>query len=145
MGYTTQFEGELKFNRELKASEILKLQSVSGENPDDLAGWERRNKEDELSYIQYELNKTLDGLKWDGSEKFYCAVEALNFILHNLRKESPDLRLIGFLRAQGEELGDIWEIRIDEEGWAYRKELPTMADIVECPHCSEKFRLSEVL
>lgn len=142
MGYTTEFSGELKFNRELKASEILLIQSMAQENPDDHPEWVR-TEGDQYSYIKWELTNNLNALQWDGGEKFYNAVEALNMLIKTLWVESPDLRLSGVLNAQGEEIGDLWQIHIGADGLAYQKDLPKPEDLVTCPHCDEQFRLSD--
>lgn len=142
MGYTTKFDGVLSFNRELTDAEILKLQSFNQENPDDHPNWVRTDG-DRYSYIQWEVSPCFGGIQWDGSEKFYNSVEALNMVIKTMWLASPDLRLSGTILAQGEEAGDVWQIHIGEDGLAYSKEIPKPSDLIICPHCDNSFILSE--
>lgn len=141
MGYSTEFEGILRFTHQLSVPQLAKLQSFFGENPDDHTDW-LKTPGDKYSYVQYELTKDFTGLKWDGGEKFYYAVEALNLILLNMRAEWPDFGLEGQLEAQGEEMRDRWLLVI-ENGLAVRKEIKIEGSIYECPHCHEQVITSE--
>lgn len=141
MGYTTEFEGALKFTRQLTVPELAMLQTFMGEDPDDHPEW-IKNPGDKYSYIQYEITKDFTGIKWDGGEKFYYAVEALNLIIVNMQREFPDFGLTGELHAQGEEVRDRWILAI-EDGKAVKKELKIEGAIYECPHCGEEVITSE--
>lgn len=63
MGYTTNFKGELKFTKELKASELAKLSSMLGEDCREHPEWDY---EGPLYYIDLELLEDFSGIKWDG-------------------------------------------------------------------------------
>lgn len=126
MGYTTQFSGILKFTKPLTAEEELALQPMMGEDTDDL------KKNDDIDfvmpegwrggYIQLEIAKDKSGLQWDGSEKFYNAVETVNSVIMTMQKKFPGFGLKGGLLAQGEETGDIWKLLI-REGKAIAEEI----------------------
>lgn len=104
MGYTTKFTGTLRFPENMT---IDCLQQVSGlmgcEAPDDTSGWR---------YMQFRINKSLTGIEWDGSEKFYGAVEAVNWLTQKIREQYHDFRLAGELLAQGEYQDDIWKLAV---------------------------------
>ena len=141
MGYQTDFDGVLKFKNEPSMQEIKKINKLMNfldpdEHPEFL-----RNPGDKLSYIQFELTDDIDGIKWDGSEKFYNAVEAVNFILLNMRAEFPDFGFTGELLARGESAKDVWKLAI-VDGKAVRVDI-SVGDSYECPHCREEFLLSE--
>ena len=118
MGYTTQFSGILKFTNPLTAEEELALQPLMGEDTDSLKkndaidfvmpeGWRG-------GYIQLEIAKDKSGLQWDGSEKFYNAVETVNSVIMTMQKKFPDFGLKGGLIAQGEGVGDVWKLLIKD-------------------------------
>lgn len=141
MGYTTKFDGELKFIKPLTTVELAYLnQYLTSKDPDDFP--DAILPEGELRYIQFELTKDFSGIKWDGSEKFYEAENAVNFLLLNMQKEYPDFGFTGQLYAQGEEVADRWLLVI-ENGVAVRKEVKIEGDIYECPNCGEHVVTSE--
>jgi hypothetical protein len=141
MGYQTEFKGQLSFNRELTGSELAFLKSMFWIDDDDLAKGEWVVPEDKPHYVQLELSPDFSGIQWDGSEKFYKAVEAVNFVILNMRHRYPDFALTGRLQAQGEEFEDRWELVIGEDGLAHQVDLPAPGQVVKCPHCEEKFSL----
>lgn len=141
MGYSTDFEGVLKFKHSITVPEIAKLNEFFGENPDDHPEWKKRDG-DKYSYLQYDLTKDMTGLQWDGNEKFYYAVEALNLIIDNMKAEFPEFELEGHLDAQGEEMSDRWVLQI-VDGQAVRKDVVIEGEIYECPHCGEQVITSE--
>jgi hypothetical protein len=141
MGYTTQFDGTLRFTHELSVPQLAKLQTFFGEDPSDHPEW-LKEPGDQYSYLQYELTKDFTGLEWDGGEKFYNAVEALNLILLNMRAEWPGFGLEGELHAQGEDMRDRWVLAI-ENGRAVRRDVKIEGSIYECPGCGEHVITSE--
>lgn len=143
MGYTTEFEGILKFTRPLTAEQELYLQTIcSGdlEDPDDHPDWIK--PKGNLSYIQYVIAPDKSGIQWDENEKFYYAENACNLVILTMQAKFPDFGLEGSLRAQGEEIGDIWDLAI-VNGVAVRRELPKPEDTITCPHCNEDFLLKD--
>jgi hypothetical protein len=126
MGYTTDFQGKLEFTTDLNADQLDKVRSFLGEYcghhpewdvPEDLQGM----------VIDLELTDDNNGLQWDVSEKTYYMVEAVNVIILNMRKEMPDFSLKGKFIAQGDDIGDTWELLI-ENGFAIKKEIPQTGD-----------------
>ncbi len=127
MGYTTQFKGELKFKTDLTVPQLKELSKWMGE---DCPG---------ASYIKFEITKEMDGIKWDGSEKFYQAVEAVNWLTDHMREQWPDFAFTGELLAQGEEFEDRWRLSVDESGWASKVKMAIDETLVKCPHCRKQF------
>ena len=93
-------------------------------------------------YVQLGLTTDKTGIRWDGNEKFYDAVEAVNFVIDNARTRIPDFGLSGQFEAQGEEIGDHWFLTIGDDGFAKRAEAPKVGDNVICPSCGHKFLLN---
>lgn len=106
MGYTTKFSGVLKFVNPITPEQILKLQTILGEDCRDHPEWGARH----LSYIDLKITKDSAGLQWDGSEKTYDLPEKVNVVIDQMQKEFPEFALTGRLLAQGEEVGDVWHL-----------------------------------
>ncbi len=139
MGYTTRFTGELKFTKELTASQLAHLKTILGEDVRDHREWEIREGEDGLYYIQFELTDKFDGIQWDGSEKFYGATTAANVVIREMRKVMPDFGLSGQLLAQGEDADDHWILRVGPDGYARKVKMKWIGECVECPECGHHF------
>lgn len=139
MGYSTSFKGELKFTKELKASELAELNKFLGEDCRDHPEWNAKN----LSYIDLELTKDFTGLQWNGAEKTYDLVEKTNVLIREMKKVCPNFELTGELLAQGEDVGDVWILAI-ENGVAKEKTIDlSHKKKVKCPHCRNEFFLEE--
>lgn len=132
MGYTTKFEGTLKFTSAPSAEELALLETFFGEDPDDHPEWIK--PDEKYSYLQYDLARDKSGLKWDGGEKFYEATNALNLIIVNMQASFPHFGLTGSLLAQGEEVGDVWMLCM-EDGKAVRREVAVSKLRIKCPRC----------
>jgi hypothetical protein len=138
MGYHTDFKGELKFGSELTGSHLAKLNAILGQDARVHPEW---NGHEDLDYIDLELLDDFSGIKWDGAEKTYGMVEAVNMITSILRKDIPDFSFKGELIAQGEEFDDRWKLIIDENGIAHKKEIIMDGKRVTCPYCEKEFIL----
>jgi hypothetical protein len=121
MGYSTDFDGELRFNQELKPEQLAYMESLFWESTRDREEWDRFTDK-YGGYIQFELTRCRTGIKWDGSEKFYDAVGAVNVLTYEMRKISPGFRFVGQMLAQGEDIKDRWILALDNKGIAYRAE-----------------------
>jgi len=136
VGYSTNFQGELKFTEELKASQIAQVQSFLTQDCREHPEWGNP----ECYYVDLEFLPDFSGLKWNGAEKTYGMVEIVNMIIKNIQKTTPTFGLKGRLLAQGEDIDDRWEL-VFENGIAVRKELPHTGSKITCPHCEESFYL----
>lgn len=133
MGYTTEFEGVLKFSDDISLKEYVAIEKLleDGRNGDAMYdGW-----------IQLEISDDRSGIQWDGTEKFYHAEDAVNFIINKMRERWPNFSLHGEMIAQGENISDRWILRIGDDGCAHRVELVTSSKALECPYCAHQFYL----
>lgn len=141
MGYTTKFVGELLFAAEVSVEELRIVKEAS--STEKRAEWEKYDPKNAINYIGFELNRGMTGIDWDGGEKFYGAVEAVNLITSLVRKVNPDFKFKGKLLAQGEDLTDRWALEIAEDGTARRVDIAVGARKVCRPSCEEEFLVEE--
>lgn len=143
MGYSTSFKGELKFKKELTASQLAFLKTFLGADrreigfADDCDAYV--SKDEYWDHIDLELLDDFSGLKWNGAEKTYGLEYIINFITKHMRNKYNDFDLIGSLSAQGEEAEDRYVIDM-EEGIAIKKELNVKCKEITCPNCEEKIK-----
>lgn len=138
MGYSTDFTGELKFTKELTASQLAKVKSFLGQDCRQHPEWGNT----ELTYIDLEFTVDFTGLIWDGSEKTYDLTEKVNLIIENVCKDFPDFGLKGELLAQGENFDDRWALSV-ENNIASERRIIITGKTITCPHCEEQFILEE--
>lgn len=142
MGYSTNYEGELKFTSMLTGEELAFFNSIAGENIADHDEWEYPEGI-YLNYIDLELLRDFSGIKWSGAEKSNDMHEQVNVVLREMKKKFPEFGLEGELKAQGEDADDRWMLRFDDQGWAIRVEDPHPGKKIFCPHCATSFYLGE--
>lgn len=129
MGYNTKFSGELLFKNPLSSEKLNYINNLFGICID--KGQEKGN----WVVIDLEFNEDLTGIRWDGSEKTHMLEESINFIIDKVgRYYSFDFELTGEIKAQGEEIGDGYIIKI-ENNRAIRLNTAHM-----CPSCGHEFR-----
>jgi len=109
MGYSTEFQGELKFNTDLTGTQLAQLQSYCGEDCRDHLEWNS-----DLTWINLEITENFDGIKWDGSEKSYDMAEKINFLTNQIQKTIPEFEFVGSLLCQGEDMSDRYNIVIKD-------------------------------
>ncbi len=137
MGYSTDFNGELKFKEELRASELSEIKKFLEEDCRNHPEWGNLD----LYYVDLELLDDFSGLQWNGAEKTYGMVDVVNMIIKNMRGrlKYTDFGFIGELFAQGEDYDDRWKLVINNEGFAEKREIVIVGETVTCPHCESKF------
>jgi hypothetical protein len=135
MGYTTQFNGELKFAHEPSVKQIAKLDSMFGKDCRSHKEWDAAG----LYYIDLELNDDYTGIRWNGAEKTYDMDKLVNVVIREMRKEFPEFALTGSLIAQGEDVDDRWQLVIGEDGFAQRVKIQITGTKIQCPNCDHKF------
>lgn len=104
MGYTTKFSGALKLSRALtihEAKELLEIHEADGE---DSRGPKIAEREDSGLRLQWVPTESLDGIVWDGEEKFYSYVECMQWLCAWLNFR--DIMASGELNWSGEDAGD---------------------------------------
>jgi len=152
MGYNTTFSGELKIEPELNSLQRAYLSAMLGQDCREHSEWdeayqsipeEYKSKHDrkvtQLTWMDFEL-RHVDTIAWNGSEKSYDMTTKVNLIIALMREIMPEFSLSGHMDANGEEVGDIWRLEIDDNGWAKTIPMKAMAEAeVRCPNCLEKF------
>lgn len=138
MGYTTQFEGKLRFAVPPSVEQLAALNALLGEDAREHPEWEA----DRLSYIDLDLTNDFSGLKWSGAEKSCDMDKQVNVVITQMRKRWPEFGLTGALAAQGEDVTDRWALEIGADGLACKRKIAMTGDVVECPHCERKFVLA---
>jgi hypothetical protein len=135
MGYSTRFEGELRFAAEATASQLAALNAMLGEDFREHPEWGAPG----LGYIDLELTSDFGGIRWNDAEKTYDMDKAVNAVVAHMRKSWPDFRLTGQMIAQGEDLTDRWVLVMDDQGIAHKNKLASAGPVLTCPHCGERF------
>lgn len=131
MGYTTNFEGKMGFNRALTVPEFNELKAFNNMEKDEYP----EGVPD--SWCQWV--PTLDGygLEWDGGEKFYEYAEWLEWLKENWLKPKG-IKIQGRINYQGEEIGDVGYLEVKDDKLSVVELKPT--GLVECPNCGETFK-----
>jgi len=106
MGYTTNFNGQFKLNKQLSLDDYQWLKD-----------WNEDRHEESEGYPSYycQWMPTEDGLalEWDEEEKFYSYVEWLEWLIKNFFKEKGYI-LNGEVEWEGEEQGDVGKIIVKD-------------------------------
>lgn len=137
MGYHTEFIGVLEFTSELTAIQRAAIMEILGKDCRNHPDWDVHN----LTRIDLELLPDYSGLVWDGSEKTSDMPGLVNVVITQMRKVNSDFGLSGKLLAQGQAVGDIWELYIAEDGFARKRQLTISEAVINCPHCGERINL----
>jgi len=131
MGYSTQFDGVLKFTQPLTLEQAREIESLEGEDIRDskiiqtsLIKSLEILKNQGWNYIDLQLADNDSGIEWNGSEKSYDMVGQVNYLLAHMRSKWPEFGLSGEMLAQGDEIGDVWKLVIRTD-WPSRKRLPS--------------------
>ena len=133
MGYTTRFKGSLLFVTKPTVDQIAALSTMFEDS------WQR-GVEGAPGYLQFKVTKKMDGIEWDGNEKFYESIACVNFVVDKMRETWPDFGLTGEMEAQGDDLDDHWYLRI-EKGVAVKVPIAPKGIKVKCPECRHSFRI----
>lgn len=114
MGYSTEFEGAISIEPPLDLPLYQKLNDFADE--DDRRATDGRPD----SYCQWTPTKDGTGLKWDGNEKFYLSAEWMKYLVDKVI--APTGRTCnGTLLAQGDEVGDVWHLIVENNKVFTRK------------------------
>ena len=99
MGYTTKFTGCINLSRALTLKEAKELLEIA-----DLDRAKVREITSIEAYLQWVPTETLDGIVWDGNEKFYEYVPLLRWLCGWLKERG--IKANGELLWAGEETLD---------------------------------------
>ena len=117
MGYTTKFHGCINLSRALtfkEAKELLEIADLDSDKVREITSIE--------AYLQWVPTETLDGIVWDGNEKFYEYVPLLRWLCGWLKERGIEAN--GELLWYGEDTSDRGRIvvsRNDVEAIEYAK------------------------
>lgn len=137
MGYSTEFVGGFKLNRELTHKEWVELRKLGNEYDQDLyAQYTDTPETVPDSYLQWEPNDEGTEIVWNGGEKFYDYIHWLRWLIkHYLAPHG--LVLNGKVEWRGDELEDIGIIYANDNKITHHK--TKIEGLVTCPECSHKF------
>lgn len=139
MGYSTDFKGELKFTQEPTAPQLAKLKSMFGEDFREHPEWPRDPKW-YVNYIDLEFTDDFTGIRWNGAEKTSELDHVVEAVIQEMRKTWPDWGLTGTMLAQGEDIEDRWELRVNGDK-VQHVDIPIGGTKIRCPHCEREFVL----
>jgi hypothetical protein len=140
VGYQTEVSGRFEIKgRELTAADWRAIKNLFWEAHDYESDWHKDFdcSKGEPHYMQLELTKDLLGIQWDGSEKFYEIVSAVNFVIQNIKPMG--LYLEGQFECQGEDATDHYFIVIGDDGYARQAEATPKGKQCACPECGHRF------
>ena len=138
MGYTTRFNGELRFTTELTASQLATLGQLFGCDCREHPEWEPPKY---ATYIDLQFTRDFGGVKFDGSEKSSLSEDMINMLVRLMRQTMPEFGLTGELKAQGEDIGDRYYLRM-VNGVCGRIPIAASGQKVTCPECEHVFRIN---
>lgn len=136
MGYTTAFQGVLRFTAPLISEQRQALDALFLEDRRDHPEWDAP---DTFNYVDLCLADHGKGIQWDETtEKTYGMVDIVNTVLRLLRSTWPEFGLTGRLLAQGDESNDRWYVVMGADGWAHRVSVASPAEQeTTCPQCRQ--------
>ena len=105
MGYTTKFTGCINLSRALtlkEAKELLEIANLDRAEARKITGTD--------AYLQWVPTETLDGIVWDGNEKFYEYVPLLRWLCGWLKERGIEAN--GELLWAGDETDDRGRIAV---------------------------------
>lgn len=143
MGYTTRFDGRIKFDRPLTVPEFRRLEKMCDYSAQD-DGFLREftDTPDTIptSYLQWQPTEDGEGLEWNGAEKFYDYVHWLRWLIKHFFKPHS-IVLSGALTYQGEEIGDVGRIEVRDN--VVRQIKLEAVSLDKCPNCGHLLSPSE--
>lgn len=134
MGYTTNFDGIIQFDRELTVEEFRELEDLASE-PWESDYYKKFAETRPDSYLQWEPTRDGTGLEWNGGEKFYNYIEWLEWLMTHFF-EPKGIRCNGIVNWQGEEIGDLGKITVGNNVVTTEE---IKIDKIKCPNCGEEF------
>jgi hypothetical protein len=141
MGYSTEYEGQLKFTKELTASQIAYLNQFLGEDIRDHRDWGFEELVPNY-FIDLKFTPNFDGLEFTGAEKSNCMEHTIGFLLAQMRSKYPSFGLTGDILAQGEDIDDRYRIEV-RDYLVTKVPVVTKRRKVTCPECDHTFYIDE--
>ena len=136
MGYSTEFYGEFKLNRELSHKEWLELRALASYNDSLYANYTDTPETIPKSYLQWEPNEDGTAIRWNGGEKFYDYIHWLRWLTKRYLKPHG-LVINGKIEWRGDEVADIGVITAVDNKITSKK--TKIEGLTTCPKCSHEF------
>ena len=129
-----EYEGELKFTTELRASELAFVRKVLEDT---------ETYSSEMVYLDLELNDDFSGVCWSQDRTPPpVMVRGINALIRAVRQRLPEFGLTGRLLAHGDVPSDRWLIAIGGDGFAQEMAIDCPSkEMITCPHCHATFTL----
>ena len=143
------YKGKLKVSPELKASDIAYLNKFLGEDiRDHRDEWPHTDKYDELvdatNFMDVEFDSSFCYLQVsEDTEKQRDIVETMNYIISVMRERIPNFKLSGKMTEQGDDVGEIYKITRQDDGYYKSIKMKIEGDVICCPLCEDKFILKD--
>ena len=136
MGYSTQFSGGFKLNRELTHKEWIDLRELGTYEREVYEKYTDTPDTIPSSYLQWEPNDEGTEIVWNGEEKFYDYVHWLRWLAkHYLTPHG--LVINGQVKWQGDEIGDVGVLTALDNKVTIKKAI--IEGVVTCPECFHRF------
>ena len=130
MGYTTDFQGSFKLNKQLTLDLFLLLKGL-GE------GYEHSTEDGKPdAYCQWVPTKDGHGIEWNHGEKFYLYEEWLQWIIDRILKPNGYKILEDSVAFRGEDIKDCGEIYVEAGVVRNSKTTPRIGGITEIEQIS---------
>lgn len=142
MGYSTEFSGGFKLNRDLTHKEWLELRELASYKEEVYKKYTETPETIPNSYLQWEPNENGTEIVWNGGEKFYDYIHWLRWLIKHYLKPHG-LVLNGKVEWRGDELEDIGIIYATDNKITHHK--TKIEGLVTCPECSYKFVPNETV
>ncbi len=144
MSYHTNYDGFLEFTCELTTKQLNHLTKILGEDSRDHPEWDLPAYCADLYFVDLELADDFSGLDPPEDSDGRDMVNQVSAVIELMKRIKPEFGLAGEFKAQGEERGDCWVLKI-VDGKAVRVDQPTLDDTCVCPHCNQQFLLSSAM
>ncbi len=137
MGYSTQFKGRLDFAPGMTVEMLAKVKEYFGKDGREIM----QNRDADFTYIDLELTDDFKGVQWDtGTEKNCGMVDAVTYIIQDMRKTYPTFGLQGEFLAQGEDIEDRWKLICTfENDFATKVDVEFSGKRFTCPDCGHQW------
>jgi hypothetical protein len=137
MGYTTDFEGKLKLNKQLSLNDYRWLANFAGERHE---GEEADNQKMPGIWCQWIPSEDGWFIQWDEGEKFYDYVEWLQWLIVNFFQPNGYI-LNGKIKWNGEEQGDVGVIIVKNNLVSIQEKVL----VNKCPYCKKTIKPEDLI
>ena len=137
MGYTTNFDGKLKLNKQLSLNDYRWLANFNEERHEGVEAAEKK-----MPGIWCQWTASEDGwfIQWDGGEKFYDYTEWLQWLIVNFFQPNGYI-LNGKIKWAGEDNEDMGVIVVKDNLVSIQEKVL----VNRCPHCGKEIKHEDLV